>query len=136
MATELAFLSRAGTWDAFYTEARVAKFRRRLYLEAFGGEYPSDAATDGYVTRTELRQLADALQVGPGCKVADLGCGRGAPGQWVARTTGANLIGIDISEVAIEQARVRADQAGITDAVSYQTGSFDATGLGSSSFDG
>jgi ubiquinone/menaquinone biosynthesis C-methylase UbiE len=136
MATELAFLSRARTWDAFYTEARVAEFRRRLYIEAFGDEYPSDAATDGYVTRTELRQMADALQVGPGRRVADLGCGRGGPGQWVSSTTGAYLIGIDISEVAIEQARVRAGQAGIAGRVSYKTASLDATGLDSSSIDG
>src|ERR1700730_2593564 len=40
MAEELAFLSRARAWDAFYTESRVAEFRRSVYLEAFGEEYP------------------------------------------------------------------------------------------------
>ena len=136
MADELAFLSRARSWDAFYTEPRVAEFRRRLYLEAFGDEYPIDEATDGYITRTELRQMADALQVGPGHKIADLGCGRGAPGQWLARITGADLIGIDFSEVALEQARARARQLGIADLVSYKAASFDATGLDTASLDG
>ncbi|MBV8453884.1 MAG: methyltransferase domain-containing protein [Deltaproteobacteria bacterium] len=136
MADELAFLSRARTWDAFYSQPRVAEFRQRLYLEAFGDEYPIDEATDGYITRTELRQMADALHVGPGQKVADLGCGRGAPGQWLARITGAALVGIDISEVALEQARARAQRLGIADLVSYRTASFDATGFDTASFDG
>jgi ubiquinone/menaquinone biosynthesis C-methylase UbiE len=136
MADELAFLSRARSWDAFYSEPRVAEFRRRLYLEAFGDEYPIDEATDGYITRTELHQMADALHVGPGYKIADLGCGRGAPGQWLARITGAALIGIDFSEVALEQARARARQFGIGDLVSYKVASFDATGLDTASLDG
>ena len=75
MTKELAFLSQARSWDAFYTEAAVAEFRRRLYLEAFGEEYPADEATDGYITRSELRDMVGALQVGRGQKIADLGCG-------------------------------------------------------------
>src|ERR1700730_7541297 len=67
-------------WDAFYVNDRVAEFRRRLYVEAYGEEYPADVGTDGYITLSELRQMADALHVGPGDKIADLGCGRGGPG--------------------------------------------------------
>jgi ubiquinone/menaquinone biosynthesis C-methylase UbiE len=136
MADELAFLSRARTWDAFYGEPRVADFRRRIYFEAFGGEYPVDEATDGYITRTELRQMADALHAGAGQKIADLGCGRGAPGQWLARITGATLVGIDISEVALEQARARARRDGMAAKVSYKAASFDATGFDTQSIDG
>ena len=136
MADESAFLSRVRTWDGFYAESRVAEFRRRLYLEVFGEEYQAEAATDGYITRSELRQMASALGVGPGQKVADLGCGRGGPGQWLARATGAALVGIDFSEVALEQARTRAQQLGIAGTVSYKTASFDATGLDAASIDG
>ena len=136
MADELAVLSRARTWDAFYREPRVAEFRRRLYLEAFGDEFPIDEATDGYITRGELRRMAAALQVGPGQKIADLGCGRGAPGQWLARTTGAALVGIDISATALDQARAQARQISAGDSVSYKIASFDATGLDTASIDG
>jgi ubiquinone/menaquinone biosynthesis C-methylase UbiE len=135
MAEELAFLSRARTWDAFYTEARVAEFRRRVYQEAFGEEYPADAATDGYITRSELREMVEALQVSQGRKIADLGCGRGGPGQWIAGATGAALVGVDFSAVALEQARARARQRNLT-ACSYQSGSFQATGLDGASVDG
>src|SRR6266404_6190586 len=121
-------------WDAFYVNDRVAEFRRRLYVEAYGEEYPADVGTDGYITLSELRQMAEALHVGPGDKIADMGCGRGGPGQWIAGVTGAVLVGIDFSAVALEQARARARRLGITS--SYQSGSFDATGLDPASVDG
>jgi len=111
MSNLLPFLSQARTWNAFYGEPRVAEFRRRLYLEAFGEEYPAEEATDGYITRSELQAMAKALRVGPGQKIADLGCGRGGPGQWIASATGTALVGIDFSEVALEQARARARAA-------------------------
>lgn len=136
MADELAFLSRAQTWDAFYGQPRVAEFRRRLYLEAFGDEYPLDEATDGYITRTELREMADALHVRPGHKIADLGCGRGGPGRWIVHATGAALVGIDISEVALREASGHSRELGIGDRVSYKLASFGATGLDGASVDG
>src|SRR5258708_40259957 len=105
MTEELAFLSRARSWDAFYAETQVAEFRRRLYLEAFGEEYPADEATDGYLTRIELREIEGRLHSGPGQKIADLGCDRGGPGQWIACATGASLGGIDLAAVALEQGR-------------------------------
>jgi ubiquinone/menaquinone biosynthesis C-methylase UbiE len=105
-------------------------------MEAFGGEYPLDEETDGYITRTELRLMADALGVGPGQTVADLGCGRGAPGQWLARITGAALVGIDFSQIALQQARTRASHLNIGAQVSYRLASLDATGLDTASVDG
>jgi len=134
MAEELAFLSRARSWDAFYTEATVAEFRRRFYLDAFGEEYPADEATDGYITRSELREMVSALQVSRGQKIADLGCGRGGPGQWIAGVTGAALVGIDFSAVALDQARARGHRLGVNCA--YRSASFDATGLDPASVDG
>jgi ubiquinone/menaquinone biosynthesis C-methylase UbiE len=135
VAEESRFLSQVRTWDAFYTESQVAEFRRRLYVEAFGEEYPSNEATDGYITRNELREMAAGLKVGPGQIIVDLGCGRGGPGQWIARTTGTTLVGIDFSQVALEQAQARARGLGIAHC-SYQQGTFDATGLDSASVAG
>ena len=103
MAEESAFLSRTRTWDAFYAEAKVAEFRRQVYLEAFGDEYPTDAATDGYITRSELREMVEALHVGRGQKIIDLGCGRGGPGQCIAEAAGVALVGVDFSAIALEQ---------------------------------
>ena len=50
-------LSRARTWDAFFANNHVAEFRRRLYRDVYGEEYLAEADTDGYITRSELRQI-------------------------------------------------------------------------------
>jgi ubiquinone/menaquinone biosynthesis C-methylase UbiE len=122
-------------WDAFYINDRVAEFRRRLYLAAYGEQHPAETGTDGYITLSELRVMADALHVGPGQKIVDLGCGRGGPGRWIAQATGAALVGIDISDVALDQAREQARQLGTSDRVSYGIGSFDSTGFDPATFD-
>lgn len=47
--------------------------------------------------RPALLQLASApLDAGPGRMILDLGCGLGGPGAWLARNTGAEVIGVDV----------------------------------------
>lgn len=55
-----------------------------------------------------LHHIARQLDLHPGQILADLGCGRGGPGLWLAGHAHADLIGIDFSPVAIAQARHRA----------------------------
>jgi SAM-dependent methyltransferase len=56
-----------------------------------------------------IADVAAALPLGPGSLLADLACGRGGYGLEIARRTGARLVGIDLSAVAI---RAAADGAG------------------------
>ena len=65
----------------------------RVWREVYGDEYPERAEPYSYVSTSELERLAKDLSVGPGKTLADLGCGRGGPGLWVAERTGANLVG-------------------------------------------
>jgi ubiquinone/menaquinone biosynthesis C-methylase UbiE len=78
--------------------------------------------------------MVGTLHLGAGQKIADLGCGRGGRGQWIAGATGAALVAIDFSAVALEHARTRACRLGIMS--SYKSASFDATGLDPASVDG
>jgi ribosomal protein L11 methylase PrmA len=55
-----------------------------------------------------LRHLADVLTLAPDRTLVDLGCGRGDPGLWLARSLGAVLVGADFSAVAVQQATERA----------------------------
>ncbi|WP_181384288.1 class I SAM-dependent methyltransferase [Streptomyces sp. NWU49] len=57
-----------------------------------------------------LRHITRQLDLHPQQTLADLGCGRGGPGLWLADNAHAALIGIDFSPVAIAQARHRATQ--------------------------
>ena len=80
----------------------------RVYRTAFGQDYPEEAQPNAFYSRATLQSVAEALCVGPGHTMVDLGCGYGGPGLWVARHLGASLIGIDLSPVGVARARERA----------------------------
>ena len=48
-----------------------------------------------------------------------LACGRGVPGLWIARNTGAGITGVDISKVAIEHAKNKAIEFGLNQQINY-----------------
>jgi ubiquinone/menaquinone biosynthesis C-methylase UbiE len=83
-----------------------------------------------------MQALAAALALVPGATLADLGCGMGGPGLWIARETQARLVGIDISTVALDHARARALAVGMSERARYTQGTFDNTGLDTASVDG
>ena len=114
----------------------VSEVRARIWRGVYGAEYPSWADPFSYVSVTELRRFAGELQVAPGQCLVDVGCGRGGPGLCVAAATGAKLVGVDPDDDALAAARHRADQAGMTERVSFRRGSFADTGLAGGSAQG
>lgn len=60
----------------------------------------------------------------------------GGPSLWVARETGAKLIGLDLSAVAVAQATLRATALGLSKQARFVVGTFADTGLPSGSADG
>jgi SAM-dependent methyltransferase len=107
----------------------------RIYRSAFGDDYPAGAQPNAFYSRTTLQLLVNALGLGPGRVVADLGCGHGGPGLWAAQQTGARLIGIDLSPAGVELAGRRAAEMGLSEQASFRVGDVTATGLPDSSCD-
>jgi hypothetical protein len=112
-------------WRARYANAQGSATLRENRRAVHLNEFP-DVDANIYVTMTELRRMAIALHVGPDDTFVDLGCGTGGPGLWVARETGARLLGIDLITVALERAE-RAE---------FQRADIQATGLPAESLDG
>lgn len=110
--------------------------RQRIRREVYGDDYPVEADPRSYVTLTELRAIARDLDVGPGRTIVDLGCGQGGPSLWVARETGADVVGVDLSSVGIKRAEERAVGFGLGDRARFQVGDITASGLPDASFDG
>jgi SAM-dependent methyltransferase len=110
--------------------------RARIRREVYGDEYPAEVDPRSALTWTELRRIASELRVGPGDTFVDLGCGQGGPGLWVARETGAALVGVDLSEVGIGHAAARAVALGLADRARFQVADIVSTGLPDASFDG
>ncbi len=57
---------------------------------------PSQIEPFSFVSADLLHHVARALDLAPGQTLADLGCGRGGPGLWLARETGAFLVALGL----------------------------------------
>ena len=101
----------------------------RIWADVLGDEYPAELAPFSYTTRSELQFIADALAVGGGDVLVDIGCGRGGPGLWVAATTGACYVGIDIAASALDAVSRRAERLALSTRVRAIEGSFDSLPL-------
>ena len=124
-------------YSAVYAATPNSATLRRLWHEhAEGLDFPDEFGHISFVTLAQLRRFAAELRLGPGATLVDLGCGRGGPALWVARETGAKLIGVDFSPVAVEQARARAAELGLAGRAEFVVGTFADTGLDGASADG
>jgi ubiquinone/menaquinone biosynthesis C-methylase UbiE len=121
-------------YSAQYASHVDSPTRQRIRREVYGDEYPEDVDPRSFITRSELRSLADALRVGPGQTFVDLGCGHGGPGLWVARETGASVVGIDLSRPAIARTAQRAEEFGVADRARFEVADLVATGLPDAAF--
>lgn len=116
-------------WVAEFTKTfrqPDSQVQARIWAEVLGDEYPAELAPYSYTTRSELSRVAVALRVSTGDVLVDVGCGRGGPGLWVAATTGARYVGIDIAPSALVEVQARAKLLGLDDRVRTVEGRFDA----------
>ena len=74
-------------------------------------------------------RLIRALGVGPGDVVADVACGLGESSLQVARSTGARVIGVDLSSESIAAARQASEDAGLAGSVEFLVGDAEALPL-------
>jgi SAM-dependent methyltransferase len=123
-------------FDAVFAALAQSRVVAQALQHACGSAYPADAEPHSLVTRGELDQIWDALELGPDQLLADLGCGPGGPGLFIARAARARLIGIDPSPIAIGEAAARAMAWGLGERASFRTGHLERTGLEDSSVDG
>jgi ubiquinone/menaquinone biosynthesis C-methylase UbiE len=142
MITRLYIFLIFGNWqlkdvfDVWYAGHDKSPTIRKIFRDVYADEYMEDVDASSYVTRTDLHHMVQHLGIGKGDSFVDLGCGRGGPGLWIARETGANLAGIDISEVAVNAARSRISDFSLQQEVRFQIGSFEETGLPHACYDG
>ena len=70
------------------------------------------------------RQIIESLELEPGMRVIDVGCGIGGPMRRVVREAGVRVLGVNINEHQLERARSLHAEAGIGDQVDYLAASF------------
>lgn len=118
-------------YDAVYDALpRSVTFNRLWRMNAYGGDFPEQFAHIGFLTAGEGQRLRELLRIRPGETLADLACGAGGPGLWMAKESGASLVGIDPSAAGLAAAGQRASDAGLADRARFQQGTFEHTSLG------
>jgi SAM-dependent methyltransferase len=73
----------------------------------------SDFGANGYATLTEVDEIADLLDLGPGRLLLDVGAGQGWPGLYLARQTGCRVVLTDVPVEGPAAAARRAASEGI-----------------------
>src|SRR6185312_4237823 len=64
--------------------------------------------------------IAAKLDLKPGLKVLDIGCGWGGMALYLHEKTGVEVLGITLSEEQLKMARERAEEAGVADKVKFE----------------
>ncbi|MEV2221309.1 class I SAM-dependent methyltransferase [Nocardia vinacea] len=117
----------AGDWSPTLTA---------IWQECYGADLPDGLEPLGFSSAGELGALRRWLDVGPGDRIVDVGCGRGGPGLWIARHAGVDLVGVDLLPEAVAAAQKRAPTLYPGGAATFVVGDFLDTGLPAGSFQG
>jgi SAM-dependent methyltransferase len=120
-------------FDNWYSNIIGSPACDRIVGEALG--LPPELRATGNLPWAAIDDIVEALAVGVGAVLVDLGCGRGGYGIEVARRTGTRLVGVDFSAVALAQAMSHADAAGLAGRTEFRLGDLQASGLEDASVD-
>ena len=82
-----------------------------------------------------IDRLAEMLELKEGVRALEIGCGTGSNACYLANRYGCHVTGIDISEQMVNQARLRAEDLGLSDRVDFRLGDAYDLGFPDSSFD-
>lgn len=115
---------------------RLAR-EREFHDARFSGDEGSRPAGRFYaINRASDQFFRDALDAVPkGSRVLDYGCGAGAYAAIHAAGAGHRVTAIDLSPVAIEQARRAAEAAGVADSIDFQVMDAEALELEPGTYD-
>ncbi|MFI7025686.1 SAM-dependent methyltransferase [Micromonospora sp. NPDC049900] len=85
--------------------------------------------------RRITRKVGDAIDLRPGEHVLDAGCGVGAPAVQLAEEYGVRVTGVTVSPVQVQEARGRAERAGLGARVDFALGDYHQLALADGSVD-
>ncbi len=84
---------------------------------------------------TSTKKLAELCRIDSTKKVLMVGCGTGFSACYLARKIGCEVVGIDIAELSIEEAKERAKRQGVSDKAKFRVGDAYALPFEAGTFD-
>ncbi len=95
----------------------------RFYEYGWGQSFHFAPRRSGEGLRAAQRRqeagVGDLLDLGPGARVVDIGCGVGGPLVHIAKATGASITGLNFNAYQIERGRRAARRAGLEETCSF-----------------
>lgn len=119
--------------DDFYTQFYPAAAHSPAHAEFCERVFGRNLCQHGFADMGQLQVLLDVLQLAPGQRVLDLGCGNGMIAEYISDCTGAHVTGLDYMPVAIDQARART--AAKSDRLVFMVGDINALVLPPDAYD-
>jgi cyclopropane fatty-acyl-phospholipid synthase-like methyltransferase len=124
-------------YDLIYSEEAegiLQRIGRNVFSDGAQCEYLGQT---GYMTESELQRFIRLLELKPGSKMLEIGCGGGGCAVYVASKVQAHVTGIDLSTTGIRKAkrlalsngvesRTRFDRADASQPLAFEVGAFDA----------
>lgn len=120
----------AQSFDHFYAVQEQGHTLKAIFRDVLGfAEFPAEIVPYSFVSRADVERIASLLALQADETLADVACGNGSIGLWLARQAGAQLIGVDFAPAALRLARNKAPSLGLTDRCRFIHGSFGNTTL-------
>jgi SAM-dependent methyltransferase len=92
-------------YQEFYDKAHASNAHSRFCEQAYG----KDLCQEGQMGMDAVHDLLDRLDLKPGQRVLDLGCGAGGIAEYISDQTGTWVTGLDYSKIGISVARSRTE---------------------------
>jgi SAM-dependent methyltransferase len=117
--------------------ASYGGFATDLYADVRREAWGEDVGQNSWLTREELDRFGASLRLGRGSRLLELACGSGGPALHLARTTGCEIVGVDLHDDGVAQAARMAREAGLdarasfrradaAEPLPFESGAFDA----------
>ncbi|HTV56212.1 MAG TPA: methyltransferase domain-containing protein [Terriglobia bacterium] len=107
-------------YDLVYSEAAeiiLEEIGKEAFRDGAFGEYLGQT---GYMTEGELRRFLQLLEVKPGSRMLEVGCGGGGCAVYVAARLRAHVTGIDLSGHGIRKAKRLAHVHGVQEGTQFE----------------
>jgi ubiquinone/menaquinone biosynthesis C-methylase UbiE len=101
-------------------DSSYASYSARVYQEVRQETYGEDLGQTGWMTADEFRDFFEILNLRAGYRVLEVGCGAGGCAVHLAQAAGAQIVGIDVNESGIRNAKELAESRGLSSRAEFQ----------------
>lgn len=132
---ESLFLERGDPIRFYYQRFYPAAYASKTHSTFCKCVYGKDLCQEGQMDMGSLHDLLSYLQLEPGNRLLDVGCGAGVISSYIAERTGCYVTGVDYAAPAIEEANRRAARSGSYSHLEFLCQDIDTLELPATSFD-